>query len=486
MCYYDVIMSPGLHDTTDFPVEALSPVSGHEDAAKKSFGSVERPPFREALRFWFKLGWISFGGTAAHIAIMHDELVLKRRWISNGKFLHALSHCLVLPGPEAQQLAIYIGWKLHGKRGGIVAGSLFVLPSMFVLLALSLIYVKFGQLPLVAAMFNGLKPAVIALVVIALFRVAKRALRGPVQIAVAAVAFTGMYLFDVSLLVVMLGTIVLGILLGGWKPGLLHGAKEIEAEEHEGGYYISLRSETPAPAPLLKPAAKLISVVMLLWVLPLTAFYFFAGDFRFWRALVLFFTKTAFVTIGGSYTVIPYVAQVAVSKLHWLSNTQMADGFSLAETTPGPLIIVVAFVGFMAGYNHFHGSLWMATLALLATTFYTFLPCFLFVFAGAPLVERTQGKRVIQGVLGLITAVVVGAILDLALFLGRSVIFPSGTLTLRRLDVISLAWMIISLALLQRFRLNLISLILLSVGVGVARHWFGIWPNFACFDGLGI
>jgi chromate transporter len=438
------------------------------------FAAVQRPTFREALRFWFKLGWISFGGTAAHIAIMHDELVQKKRWISNGSFLHALSHCMILPGPEAQQLAIYIGWKLHGKRGGVVAGTLFVLPSMFVLLALSVIYVRLGNLPWIAAMFDGLKPAVIALVLVALQRVARSALRGPVQSAVAGAAFAAMFFFDVSLLLVMLAAVVLGTALGTLRPGLIPIPHEAGGEENdEAGYYISRNSVTPEPAPLLKPAAKLTAIVLLLWLLPLPAFYFFVQDFHFWKSLVLFFTKTAFVTIGGSYTVIPYVAQVTVSKLHWLTRVQMMDGFALAETTPGPLIIVVAFVGFMAGYNHFHGSLWMGTLGLLATTFYTFLPCFLFVFAGAPLVERTQGNPTIQGVLGLITAVVVGAILDLTLFLGKAVIFPSGVVTLRRLDAISLGWVIISFTLLRRFKLNVIYLIPLSVGVGLISYLLG-------------
>ena len=381
---------------------------------------------------------------------------------------------MVLPGPEAQQLAIYIGWKLHGKRGGIVAGTLFVLPSIFVLLALSVIYVKFGTLSWIAAMFNGLKPAVIALVVIALHRVAKRALCGPVQGGVAAVAFAGMFFFDVSLLLEMLAAVVFGIVLGTLWPDLLQRRSEVRAEEDERGYYISLDSVTPEPAPLLKPTAKLTSIVLLLWLLPLPAFYFFVQDFHFWQSLVLFFTKTAFVTIGGSYTVIPYVAQVTVSKLHWLSNSQMTGGFALAETTPGPLIIVVAFVGFLAGYNHFHNSLWMGTLGLLATTYYTFLPCFLFVFAGAPLVERTQSKPTIQGVLGLITAVVVGAILDLTLFLGRAVIFPSGNVTFKQLDALSLGWVVLSVVLLQRLKLNLIHLILLSVGVGLIRYLFGV------------
>jgi chromate transporter len=436
---------------------------------------VQQPPFKEALRFWFKLGWISFGGTAAHIAIMHNDLVEKKRWISNASFLHALSHCMILPGPEAQQLAIYIGWRLHGKRGGVVAGTLFVLPSMFVLLALSVIYVRYGNLPWIASMFNGLKPAVIALVVIALLRVARSALRGAAQRAVAAAAFAGMFFFDISLLLVMSGAVVLGIVLGMFWPDLLPIPHQTGGEQNdEASYYINRNSVAREPAALVKPTAKLTAIFLLLWLLPLPAFYFFAEDFRFWKSLVLFFTKTAFVTIGGSYTVIPYVAQITVSKLHWVTRLQMMDGFALAETTPGPLIIVVAFVGFMAGYNHFHGSLWMGTLGLLATTFYTFVPCFLFVFAGAPLVEQTQGKPAIQGVLGLITAVVVGAILDLTLFLGKAVLFPSGRVALSRLDAISLGWIIISFVLLRRFKLSVIHLIPLSVGVGLIRYLLGL------------
>lgn len=436
--------------------------------------AVQRPRFAEALRFWFKLGWISFGGTAAHIAIMHEELVERRRWISNGRFLHALGHCMVLPGPEAQQLAIYIGWKLHGKRGGVAAGTLFVLPSMFVLLGLSLIYVKYGNLPWVAALFNGLKPAVIALVVVALQRIAKRALRGAVEGVVAASAFAAMFFFDVSLLLVMLAAVVLGIVLGTVRPDLLHRPIATDGKDDESGYYIDTISVTPEPALRLRPRARLTAVVLMLWLVPLAAFRILVDDFHFWRSLTLFFTKTAFVTIGGSYTVIPYVAQVTVSKLHWLTGPQMTDGFALAETTPGPLIIVVAFVGFMAGYNHFHGSLWMGTLGLLVTTFYTFLPCFFFVFALAPLVEQTQSMPTIQGVMALITAVVVGAILNLTLFLGRTVIFPSGILALRGLDAISLGWVILSLTLLLKFKQNVIHLILLSIGFGLIRHIAGL------------
>jgi len=435
--------------------------------------TLQRPSFKAALRFWCKLGWISFGGTAAHIAIMHDELVEKKRWISNRSFLHALSHCLILPGPEAQQLTIYIGWKLHGKRGGIVAGTLFVLPSMFILLALSVVYVRFGSLPWIAAMFNGLKPVVIAVVIVALQRVARRAVRGPVQGAVAVATFAAMFFFEASLLIVMLSAIALGIALTGVRPGLLHRPDNASAEEDEESDSIRPSSAATKPIPLLWPTMKLAAGVLLLGLLPLPLFYFFVGDFHFWRGLALFFTKTAFVTIGGSYTVIPYVAQVAVVKLHWLTRLQMMDGFALAETTPGPLIIVVAFVGFLAGYNHFHGSLWMGTLGLLATTFYTFLPCFFFVFAGAPLVERTQDNPRIGGVLELITAVVVGAILDLTLFLGKAVIFPSGVADLKQLNVISLSGVILSLLLLHRFNLKMIPLILLGIGFGSIRYFLG-------------
>jgi chromate transporter len=427
-----------------------------DDQNFSALSTGQAPSFREALNFWFKLGWISFGGTAAHIAIMHSVLVEKKRWISNVSFLHALSHCMMLPGPEAQQLAIYIGWKLHGKRGGIVAGTLFVLPSMFILLALSMVYVKFGSLAWIAAIFDGLKPAVIALVVVAFQRIAGKALRSRLQIAVAGATFAAMFFFDVSLLVLMPVAVALGIVLRIFRPGRCNGS-----------------STTPESVPLLKPALKVAGSVLILWLMPLMFFYFFAEDFRFWRDLTLFFTKTAFVTIGGSYTVIPYVAHVAVSKLHWLTRLQMINGFALAETTPGPLIIVLAFVGFLAGYNHFHGSLWMGTLGLLATTFYTFLPCFFFVFAGAPLVERTQGNPTVEGVLGLITAVVAGAILDLTFFLGKAVIFPSGTIDIRHVDATSLGWLILSLLLIQKFKLKIVPLILLSVGLGLIRYVLG-------------
>jgi chromate transporter len=436
-----------------------------------TIASPEKPTFREALAFWSKLGWISFGGTAAHIAIMHDFLVERKRWISNSRFLHALSHCMILPGPEAQQLAIYIGWKLHGKKGGLAAGVLFVLPSMFVLLALSILYVSFGNLPSIAAIFSGLKPAVIALVIIALLRIAEKALRTPLHWIVASTAFLCMFFFESSLPLIMFATIALGILISRLRPSLFHHHNTAQADEDEHGFYINRHSRSPESSPKstfdTRSVAKLTAIALLLWLIPFSLFHLFAKDAHFWNELSLFFTRTAFVTIGGSYTVIPYVAQLSVFKLHWLSKAQMTDGFALAETTPGPLIIVVAFVGFMAAYNHFHGSILMGTLALLATTFYTFLPCFLFVFAGAPLVERTHGKPAIEGILGLITAVVVGAILDLTLFLGKAVVFPTGTVAIKSIDWLSILWIAFSLLLIKKFKLNVIYLIALSIAFGL-------------------
>ena len=433
--------------------------------AADKIGESGQPTFAEALWFWWKLGWISFGGTAAHIAIMHDVLVEKKKWISNSHFLHALSHCMLLPGPEAQQLAIYIGWRLHGKKGGIAAGSLFILPSMFVLLGLSVIYVRFGNLPWIAAMFGGLKPAVVALVILALIRVARRALVTPLQWIIALGSFFAMAWLHVSIPFVMLGAVVLGLLVGWQRPSLLASGPAVETtHESEGPLEYGWRG-------IWRSTAKIIGTTLLLWLTPFLSLYWLSHPFGFWRQLSLFFTRTAFVTIGGSYTVIPYVAQIAVAKYHWLSQSQMLDGFALAETTPGPLIIVVAFVGFMAGFNYFHGSVIMGTVALLVTTFYTFLPCFLFVFAGAPLVEKTHGKRSVEAVLRLITAVVVAAMLELMGFLSRGVLFPAGKLCLTGLDGIALTWIGVSLLLLRVFKVNVAWVIGLSILAGLAR-WF--------------
>jgi chromate transporter len=380
-------------------------------------GAQSHPSLREALGFWWKLGWISFGGTAAHLAIMHSELVEKRRWIESGDFFHALSHCMLLPGPEAQQLAIYIGWKLHGKAGGLLAGTLFVLPSTAILLGLSLLYARYGAVWWVSLLFRMLKPIVVALVVRALFQIGRRALSSRLQWVAAIATFLGLSLLHIPLPWMMGIIVALGVI-----PGLhqrLAGTDRSSLSKERK----AVRASVAVPWPLLR----IVGACAAIGSLPLLLLGLFARDFPFWIRLSGFFTRTAFVTIGGSYTVIPYVAQVAVTKFSWLSHAEMLDGFALAETTPGPLIIVVGFVGFMAGFHHFHGSIVMGTIALLVTVFYTFLPCFLFVFLGAPWIARSGESQLIQSTLHLIPAAVVAAILQLTVFLAHGVLFPAGS-----------------------------------------------------------
>jgi chromate transporter len=374
------------------------------------------PSLREALGFWWKLGWISFGGTAAHLAIMHSELVEKRRWIDSDHFFHALSHCMMLPGPEAQQLAIYIGWKLHGKVGGFLAGTLFVLPSTAILLGLSLLYARYGTVLWVSLLFRILKPIVVALVLRALFQIGRRALRSRLQWFAAIASFLAISLLHIPLPWIMGMIIAIGAILGLLQR--LRGIDRSTSEKTTVGY---------APGAILWRTMRIVGGCAAIASLPLLLLGIFGRDFPFWIRLSAFFTRTAFVTIGGSYTVIPYVAQVAVMKFSWLSHAQMLDGFALAETTPGPLIIVVGFVGFMAGFHHFHGSILMGAIALLITIFYTFLPCFLFVFVGAPWIAKSGESQLVRSVLQLITAAVVAAILQLTVFLIRGLLYPAGS-----------------------------------------------------------
>ncbi len=369
---------------------------------------------------------------------------------------------MILPGPEAQQLAIYLGWKLHGIRGGVIAGTLFVLPSMLVLLALSIVYARFGSLPWIAALFSGLRPTVLALVLLALIRLAKRSLTQPVQWAVACGAFTAMSWLHASVPVVVAAAIVLGLILARFRRQPASPAPSMPSREASTANRI-VRKQA------LLSFAKIAAVGLAIWLAPFLALSLFGRDSHFWGQLGLFFTRTAFVTVGGSYTVIPYVAHAAVSRYHWLSQSEMLDGFALAETTPGPLIIVVAFVGFMAGFHHFHGSIAMGTLALLLTTLYTFLPCFLFVFTGIPLVGQTQNNLSMKAVLSLIIAVVFAAIVDLALFLGRGVLFPTGTYSFAKYDWVALAVAGLSLVLLGRLKAKVGAVIGLSLGFGIVR-----------------
>jgi chromate transporter len=381
------------------------------------------PSFAEAFRFWLKLGFISFGGPSGQIAMMHTELVEKKKWIGEARFLHALNFCMLLPGPEAQQLAIYIGWLLHKTRGGIIAGVLFVIPSIFILWALSYIYIAYGSIPWIAAIFYGLKPAVLAIVAAAVIRIGQRALRNVIMWLVAAAAFVAIYFFRVPFPMIIISAGVLGFIAGKISPVLIPAIVKTNAGstiDREGALPIQGR-------PTLGRCLRICAISLLLWWLPIALAGIFLGtDHAIFREGI-FFSKAALVTFGGAYAVLPYVSQQAVENYHWLGAGQMLDGLGLAETTPGPLIMVLQFVGFLGGWNHPGGlsRFLAATLGALITTWATFVPCFLWILLGAPYVERLRGIRSLSSALSTVTAAVVGVILNLAIWFGLHVIFPA-------------------------------------------------------------
>jgi chromate transporter len=425
------------------------------------------PSFREAFLFWLKLGFISFGGPAGQIAIMHDFLVEKKRWISEGRFLHALNYCMLLPGPEAQQLATYTGWLLHGIRGGITAGLLFILPGLFVLLALSTLYVMYGKLALVIAFFNGLKPAVIAIIVVALIKIASKSLKTLFHYAVAVLSFILIYFFQTPFPVIIIGAVLLGALALRLAPSLFKSSGGFSENKDETSYLINNLSPAKFSKPAVGDILIKIAVALGLWAIPMIIGVLLGSELPFWFQLCLFFTKAAFITFGGAYAVLPYVAQTSVEKYNWLSSLEMIDGLALGETTPGPLILVLVFIGFMAGFNHHGGSILAGSLGLGLTAYYTFLPSFLFILVGSPLVERTKDNDRLKEALSIVTAAVVGVILNLSLYFGRSVLFAAN-----QLEAFSLFWMIISFAALYHFRVNMVLWILISGLTGAAFHLF--------------
>jgi chromate transporter len=389
-------------------------------------------PFRNALAFWLKLGFISFGGPAGQISIMHAELVERRRWISEQRFLHALNYCMVLPGPEAQQLATYIGWLMHRSWGGIVAGALFVLPSLAIMVALSWIYLRLGNLPLVTGLFYGLKPAVTALVLHAAHRIGSRALKNRWMWAIAALAFVAIFAFDTPFPAIVIAAALIGHFGARRWPAVF-----AMAGAHGGanaGYGPALiDDDTPAPAHARFSRAHLMRVLGVgvgLWALVMGTLVATQGGSGTLATMGGFFTRAALVTFGGAYAVLPYVYQGAVEQHQWLSGAQMIDGLALGETTPGPLIMVVAFVGFVGGWAKQvlgpDALLAGAALAASVATFFTFLPSFVFILAGGPLVEATHGKLGFTAPLSAITAAVVGVIVNLALFFAYHVLWPQG------------------------------------------------------------
>jgi len=413
------------------------------------------PSFAEAFRFWLKLGFISFGGPTGQIAIMQAELVEKKKWISQSRFLHALNFCMLLPGPEAQQLAIYIGWLLHKIRGGIVAGALFVVPSIFVLWTLSYIYAAFGNLPWIAAIFYGLKPAVTAIVLVAVIRIGRKALKNEVMWALAVVAFVAIYFFKVPFPAIVLGAGAIGF-LGGlfWKSKF--------ETSHEASATLSVISDEQESPPHTRPnfarAVRISIVCVILWLAPTIV----AGIFRGWGSTLfkegLFFSKATVVTFGGAYAVLPYVAQQALFHYDWLKPGQMMDGLALAETTPGPLIMVLQFVGFIGAWQHPEGlpPLLAATLGALLTTWATFTPCFLWIFVGGPHIEQLRGNQKLTAALSAVTAAIVGVILNLAVWFALRVFFPNAGLA----DWFAIVLCVVAFIAMLRYKIDIIPVVL--------------------------
>jgi chromate transporter len=397
---------------------------------------ISEPPaavsFREAISYWWKLGFVSFGGPAGQISMMHQELVERRRWISEHRFLHALNYCMVLPGPEAQQLATYIGWLMHGVRGGIAAGALFVLPSLFILGALTWIYLVFGNLPAVAGVLYGFKPAVTAIVVFAAYRIGSRALKNAVLWSMAAAAFVAIFVLNVPFPYIVLAAGVIGMAGGRLAPDKFRtGGHRGDGHKDYGPALIDDHTPTPEHARFRWTRVIGYGVIgLLIWLGAMTFLYVTFG----WRGPLTqmgwFFTKAALLTFGGAYAVLPYVYQGGVEHYYWLTGTQMIDGLALGETTPGPLIMIVAFVGFVGGWTQAlfgPDSLAAAGIAgATVATFFTFLPSFLFILLGAPAVEATRHDLKFTAPLTGITAAVVGVVLNLAVFFAYHVLWPRG------------------------------------------------------------
>jgi chromate transporter len=438
----------------------------------------ERPApvtLRQAFWYWLKLGFISFGGPAGQIALMHTELVERRRWISEQRFLHALNYCMLLPGPEATQLAIYIGWLLHRARGGIIAGVLFVLPSLLILIGLSWIYMAYGNFPAVAGVMNGIKPAVVAIVLAAAWRIGSRTLKNGALIAIALAAFVAIAGLKLPFPLIVLGAALAGLVGGrAWPQRFQPGGAHPGQKTSYGPALID--DDTPTPAHAAFSWRRLAAIALLGIGIALAAWLLLAAAFGVQDPLAQmgwFFTKAALMTFGGAYAVLPYVVQGAVDHYHWLSAPQMIDGLALGETTPGPLIMIVAFVGFVGGWTHAlfgPGALPLAGAAGAAVAaLFTFVPSFVFILAGGPLVESTRGNVRMTAPLTAISAAVVGVIASLALFFGRHVFFAGGQVQPAAIAIGAAA----AIALLK-YKVGTIKLIFACAVAGlVLSYWHG-------------
>ncbi len=431
--------------------------------------------FWQAFGFWLKLGFISFGGPAGQIAIMHEELVVRRRWLSEKRFLHALNYCMVLPGPEAQQLATYIGWLMHKTRGGIVAGVLFVLPSLFLLIALSWIYIAYGQVAWVAGLFYGIKPAVTAIVIQAAHRIGSRALKNNLLLAIAAASFVAIFALNVPFPLIVLAAALIGFVGGRMRPESFSAGGGHAASQANFGTAL-INDDTPTPSHAVFSFKRLMQVLLsgfVLWALPMGYLVTQNGWDHTFTQMSWFFTKAALLTFGGAYAVLPYVYQGAVEQFGWITATQMIDGLALGETTPGPLIMVVAFVGFVGGYVKAvlgPESLFLAgALAAMLVTWFTFLPSFIFILAGGPFVESTHNDLKFTAPLTAITAAVVGVIVNLALFFGYHTLWPQGFTG--SLDIPSALIAVAAAVALLKFKLNVMHVIGVCGLVGICLQY---------------
>jgi chromate transporter len=443
--------------------------------------------FREAFFVWLKIALLSFGGPAGQIAVMHRILVDEKRWISEGRFLHALNYCMLLPGPEAQQLATYIGWLMHRTAGGIMAGGLFILPGAVAIMGLSYIYAAFGNVGFIEALFFGLKAAVLAIVIQAVVRVGKRALRNRVMIGLASIAFIVIFFFNVPFPIIIIAAGLIGLI------GAKLGRPEFEAVAHGGAKQTALvdnllSDELPEHArPSLAHALKVSTMWLVLWLVPVGVLIVTLGQANVFSQIAIFFSKMAMLTFGGAYAVLAYVAQQAVDHYHWVGPREMLDGLGMAETTPGPLIMVLQFVGFIAAFRD-AGSLppmLAGTLGGLLATWVTFTPCFLWIFLGAPFIETMRGNSALAGALSAITAVVVGVILNLSIWFAIHTIFRQ-TVPVRSLglsfeapvlsSVDPCALLLVVAAAVAIFRFNAGMLIVLagSCGAGLALYVAGL------------
>ena len=444
------------------------------DVPKQPVPDNAHPPeqvtLSQAFCYWLKLGFISFGGPAGQIAIMHQDLVEQKRWISEQRFLHALNYCMMLPGPEAQQLAIYIGWLLHRTWGGIIAGTLFVLPSLFILIALSWIYIAFGDVSMVAGLFYGIKPAVVAIVTQATYRLGSRTLKNNLLWAIAAASFVAIFALSVPFPVIVACAALIGYIGGHISPNHFKvGGAHGQASKSYGAALIDDHTPTPEHARFLwSRLAKIAVVGGLLWLLPMTLLTTNYGWEHTSTQMGWFFTKAALMTFGGAYAVLPYIYQGAVEFYQWLTPTQMIDGLALGEATPGPLIMVVAFVGFIGGYTKelFGPDMLFLAGAVAATlvVWFTFLPSFIFILAGGPLVESTHGNLKFTAPLTAISAAVVGVILNLAMFFGYYVLWPNGFAD--TFDWISALIALVAAIALFRFKRNVIEVITVCAIMG--------------------